>query len=114
MTEALTGLQALVRSHMLLTKKSQMEPGIRAEEHLPPVFLPGEESSRHEEAVQAPEVQPPEGGEAREEGQQRGLGNATAGQGQALQLWSQAHTHLKRDATQTRSDRNGHRWTGNV
>lgn len=99
---------------MLPTKKSRMAPGVRAEEHLPPVFLPGEESSRHEEAVQPPEVQPPEGGEAREEGQQRGLGNAAAGQGQALQLWSQAHTHLKRDATQTRLDMNGHRWTGNV
>lgn len=63
------------------------------------MFLPGEEGSRHEEAVQTPEVQPPEGGEAREEGQQRGLGDAAAGQGQALQPWSQASPHLERDAT---------------
>lgn len=78
------------------------------------MFRPGEESSRHEEAVQAAEVQPTEGGEAREEGQQRGLGDAAAGQGQALQLWSQAHAHLERDAAQTRSDGRGRGRTGNV
>lgn len=37
--------------------------------HLLSVLLPGEECSRHEEAVQASEVQPAEGGKAREEGQ---------------------------------------------
>lgn len=76
------------------------------EKYLLPVFLPGEESSRHEEAVQTPEVQPAEGGEAGEEGQQRGFGNAAARQGQAFQPGPQAQTHLKRDTTQTRSDIN--------
>lgn len=61
------------------------------------MLLPGEEGPRHEEAVQAPEIQPAEGGEARQEGQQRGLRYTAARQGQALQLRAQAHTHLKRE-----------------
>ena len=59
------------------------------------VLLSGEESPRHEEAVQTPEVQPAEGGEAGEEAQQRGLCYTAAGQGQALQLRAQTQTHLK-------------------
>lgn len=39
------------------------------ENYLLPVFLPREKSSRHEEAVQTPEVQLTKGCEAREEGQ---------------------------------------------
>lgn len=64
------------------------------------VFLPGEESPRHEETVQAPEVQPTQGGEAREEGQQRGLCYTATRQSQALQLRAQAQTHLKREKRQ--------------
>ena len=61
------------------------------------MLLPGEESPGHEEAVQAPEVQPAEGGEAREQGQQRGLGHTATRQRQALQVRAQAQAHLKRE-----------------
>lgn len=66
------------------------------------MVLPGEESPGHEEAVQASEVQPAEGGEARKEGQQRGLCYAATRQGQALQLRAQAQTHLKREKDKKR------------
>lgn len=54
--------------------------------HLLSVLLPGEERSGHEQAVQAPEVQPPKGGQAGQEVEQGGLGDAAARQGQALHL----------------------------
>lgn len=63
--------------------------------YLLPVLLPGEERPRHEEAVQAAEVQPSQGGEAGQQGQQRGLGDAAPRQRQALQLGAQANAHLK-------------------
>lgn len=59
------------------------------------MLLPGEESPRHEEAVEALEVQPSQGSEAGQEGQQRGLGDAAPRQSQALQLGAQAKAHLK-------------------
>lgn len=61
------------------------------------MLLPREESAGHEEAVQAPEVQPAEGGETGEECKQRGFGDTAARKGQALQLGAQAQTHLKED-----------------
>lgn len=73
-----------------------------SKKYLLSVLLPGEESPRHEEAVQTPEVQPAEGGEAREEGQQRGLCYTAARQGQALQLRAQAQSHLKREKDKNR------------
>lgn len=86
-------LNASLRKHVELLRG-------RRSEYLLPVFLPGEESSGHEEAVQTPEVQPSEGGEAREEAQQRGLCDAAPRQGQALQPGPQAQTHLKRGTPQ--------------
>ena len=74
------------------------------------MLLPGEESSRHEEAVQTSEVQPAEGGEAREEGQQRGLCYTATRQGQALQLRAQAQTHLKRKGDKRRQQRQLYMW----
>lgn len=58
------------------------------------VLLPGEESSGHEETVQTSEIKPAQGGEAREEGQQRGLCYTASRQGQALQLRAETQTHL--------------------
>lgn len=65
------------------------------------MFLLGEECPRHEEAVEASEVQPAQGGETREEGQQRGFCDAAARQGQTLQLGAQAKAHLKREGGPT-------------
>lgn len=73
------------------------------------MLLPGEERPRHEEAVQTPEVQPAEGGEVREEGQQRRLRDAAPRQGQALQLRPQTQTHLERERENTRAG--GYKYT---
>lgn len=91
--------------HVLLLKVKEMSykcptsttEALQSNEYLPSVLLPGEERSRHEEAVQTPEVQPAEGGEVGEEGQQRRLCDAAPRQGQALQLRAQAQTHLERE-----------------
>lgn len=61
------------------------------------MLLPGEKSPRHEEAVEAAEVQPPQGREAGQEGQQRGLGDAATRQRQALQLGAQAKANLAQE-----------------
>lgn len=78
--------------------------------YLPSVLLPGEESSGHEEAVQTSEVQPAEGGEAREEGQQRGFCYTATRQGQALQLRAQTQTHLKKEGDKRRQQRQLYMW----
>lgn len=69
--------------------------------HLLSVLLPGEECSRHEEAVQTSEVQPAEGGKPREQGQQGSLCYAASRQGQALQFRAQAKAHLRRKQHKT-------------